>query len=686
MDQIKVKLPERDKMIKTVRHIVLLLVVAVAMEIFVFNFRSIQSLFYQESSYKDYDYEIEGMIAYDNDVYSLQTEGNHIVRINNVNQEIKNIKIDIEILNSIPLFYLEDGVCKVDYYIRDEGNAIPCHINARSILYNNETSKYTWVQLFGNMKGIDLELSLENGYLIRIHDITFNARRPLLFSWIRCLLVFTILLIGYGLRPRSILWKSDCIRLRRWQWGIAALTGIGIISLFWFMISENDTITYNDKFEHYIELSKALDAGVPYLLETPSEELVSMENPYDMFMRYEIGENENWDYAYYDGKFYVYFGILPCLLFYWPVYHFLGLGMPNTIPILFDSILFGIGLFMLFKEIIRQYFKKTPFAVLLLLAAAGFFGCQIPEFINSPAVYAVPTTMAMALTIWGLYFWIAAAENEDKLYIGKLLAGSACMALVAACRPNMVIYSFLAIPIFWRYLKKKYAVRNIFLLLLPYLFVAPGLMYYNAIRFGSVFDFGNTYNLTVVDLIHNPFSLDKVVLAVKYYLLRLPRFDGCFPFLTYAENEANPLHHSAVYIEQIYAGLLVANPVLWSIISLASKKNRMKEKRMVSFCGVALICAVFSMLLTAQIGGIVYRYMADFSFAFFLAAGIAVCILLKQTEGKESEAIVRRMVIVASLVSVIFHLNILFIPSKDFPLSDGNTELFYRIFYGFNFW
>lgn len=686
MDQLKMKIPDKDKIIRTVRNIVLLLVVSVAVEILVFNFRSIQSLFYQETSYKDYDYEISGMIAYENDTYSLQTEEKHVVHIDNVNQDIKNIKIDIEILNSIPLFYLEDHVCKVDYNVRDEGNAIPYHVAARSILFENEASKYAWIQLFGDMKGIDLELSLENGYLIKIHDITFNARRPLLFSGIRCMLIFAVLLVGYGLRQKSVLWNSDCTKLRRWQWGIAALAGIGIVSLFWFLISNNEAITYGDYYGHYRELAKSLDAGVPYLLETPPEELTSMENPYDMFLRSEIVGDDKWDYAYYDGKYYVYFGILPCLLFYWPVYHFLGLGLPNTIPILLDSIMFGIGLFMLLKEIIRQYFKKTPFAVLLLLTAAGIFGCQIPEFINNPSIYAVPITMALALTAWGLYFWIASAENEEKLHIGKLLAGSACMALVAACRPNMVIYSFLAIPIFWRYLKKKYVLRNILLLLLPYIVVAPGLMYYNAIRFGSVFDFGNTYNLTSVDLTHNPFSLDKVVLAVNYYLLRLPKFNWRFPFLLYTGNEANPFRHSAVYIEQIYAGLLIANPVLWSIFTIASKKNRVGEKRMVSFCGAALIGAVLSMLLTAQMGGISYRYMADFSLILFVTAGVSVCMMLKQAEGKETELTVRRVIMAACLVSVIFHLNILFIPCEKFSLSEGNTELFYRIFYGFNFW
>lgn len=685
MEQLKIKIPDKDKIVRTVRNIVLLLVASAAVEILVFNFRSIQSLFYQETSYKDYDYAIEGMIAYENDTYSLQTEEKHVVHIDNVNQEIKNIKIDIEILNSIPLHFLESGVCKVDYNVRDEGNAIPYCISSRSILYDNESSKYVWVQLFGDMKGIDLELALGNGYLIRIHDITFNARRPLLFSWIRCLIIFGILLIGYGLRQNSILWKTDCVSLRRWQWWTVALAGLGLFSFFWLLITRNDLITYGDYLEQYRDLARSLDAGVPYVLDTPPEELIAMDNPYDVRLRSVVTEDFKWDYAYYDGKYYVYFGILPCLLFYWPIYHFLGLELPNSIPVMFDCIIFCIGFFMLLKELIRQYFKKTPFAVLLLLTVAGIFGCQIPEFINDPSVYAVPITMALALTAWGLYFWIAAAENEEKIYIGKLFAGSVCMALVAACRPNMVIYSFLAIPIFWRYLKKKYAVRNILLLLLPYIVVAPGLMYYNAIRFGSVFDFGNTYNLTAVDLTHNPFSLDKILLAVNYFLLKLPEITWRFPFLLSTGNEANPLCHSTVYIEQIYAGLLIANPILWSVFTIASKKNRMEEKRMVSFCGMALIGAVISMLLTAQLGGIVYRYMADFSLILFMVAGVAVCMLLKQTEGKDIEITVRRLIAAACLVSVLVNVNIFFFPGTRYPLNFGNTELYYRIFYGINF-
>lgn len=35
---------------------------------------------------------------------------------------------------------------------------------------------------------------------------------------------------------------------------------------------------------------------------------------------------------------------------------------------------------------------------------------------------------------------------------------------------------------------------------LPFLLVATGLMYYNQIRFGSVFDFGAAYNLTLQDM------------------------------------------------------------------------------------------------------------------------------------------------------------------------------------------
>ena len=88
------------------------------------------------------------------------------------------------------------------------------------------------------------------------------------------------------------------------------------------------------------------------------------------------------------------------------------------------------------------------------------------------------------------------------------------MALVAGCRPQMVLFAALALPILWpRYITEKrlcsragaQGKRAAFIL--PVVLVAVGLMWYNAARFGSPFDFGANYNLTSNDMTRRGFAV-----------------------------------------------------------------------------------------------------------------------------------------------------------------------------------
>ena len=47
-------------------------------------------------------------------------------------------------------------------------------------------------------------------------------------------------------------------------------------------------------------------------------ELETLENPYDPNEREEAGVKYHWDHAYYDGHYYMYFGIVPVFLAFLP--------------------------------------------------------------------------------------------------------------------------------------------------------------------------------------------------------------------------------------------------------------------------------------------------------------------------------------------------------------------------------
>ena len=83
-------------------------------------------------------------------------------------------------------------------------------------------------------------------------------------------------------------------------------------------------------------------------------------------------------------------------------------------------------------------------------------------------------------------------------------------------------------PIFWqRYIGQKAAAqprrgREAAAFILPVVVVAAGLMWYNAARFGSPFDFGANYNLTGNDMTQRGFNAVRIGPAVFTSLFELP--------------------------------------------------------------------------------------------------------------------------------------------------------------------
>lgn len=63
------------------------------------------------------------------------------------------------------------------------------------------------------------------------------------------------------------------------------------------------------------DFTDALIKGQLHLDIEVSEELKAMENPYDTSIRQTENIVCSWDTAYYNGKYYCYYGIVPTLLF-----------------------------------------------------------------------------------------------------------------------------------------------------------------------------------------------------------------------------------------------------------------------------------------------------------------------------------------------------------------------------------
>ncbi len=695
-----------DRIKPVVRNLLLLLCAAALIEICLFNFRSIQSLFYKEHTLEEYTVKYEGVVIYDGGIISIQDDA-AIISIQDIGHEVKNVRLDLEQLDYMDLFYLESGICYTHIDVLDEGSSEMMHrlITDRPVLPENLTSQFVWLQTKGDVQRMDVNVHMLAGHLFKINGITLNARKPLDFSMIRFLAVFSVFLLCYGLRRQSGWWKEDCRQITSGKKAVLGIVFLGFFGVSFFLMISNDTIMH-DACNPYRELAAALDAGQVSLLEhSPhDDDHDHLENPDDYSAIETVEVEYRYDLAYYEDHYYVYHGILPCLLFYLPIYHLAGMSMPNSLPVFFCCLMFGIGLVCLMRQIIIRYFPKTPFALLVLLTLTGLFGCQLPFFITQPHTYHLTVICAVMLVVWGMYFWLSSLRWEERpASLFRLFIGSLCMALVAAVRPAILIYSLMAIPLFGRawFTKqedhnKKDKIRMIASFAIPYVIVAVPVMYYNYIRFDNVFEFGYKYNHTNPDAGNISFSLEKMWAAVYGYLIKLPDIRYKFPYLMQPEAWLENNDHTLYSSDTLFGSLILFNIFLLAVVVVFAKRKEFSRKKLFLFSVMLFALGIFMMIMDVEMTGSVnYRHQADFTFAWFVTAWMGILWLQEANEGKASHDVFRRILVAVVFLAVIMNAMLWFVPYYrytgepyyySFSLANGNTQLYYDIFYGFNFW
>lgn len=238
-------------------------------------------------------------------------------------------------------------------------------------------------------------------------------------------------------------------------------------------------------------------------LDIPVEEgLLALENPYDPAAR--SGLYYQWDHAYYNGHYYMYFGVVPALLVFAPYQWLTGQMLTTFRGTQVFAGLFIIGLFLLLRYLTKRFFPKLPLTVFFLLGIA-IATMSIWYCVAFPAMYCTAIISAICLMIWSLYFFTKAVFDPETTWKTFLLAGlgSLCGALVFGCRPTIGLANVLVLPLVITFFKTRKFTPQVFLgtvlATIPYVVVAIGLMWYNNARFDNPFEFGQSYQLTVAD-------------------------------------------------------------------------------------------------------------------------------------------------------------------------------------------
>lgn len=625
---------------KTCWAVISCLFISIVIEIAVLNFRSLESLGYEQ--YTDFT------------VVDNGTEGEAEFEIKNLDCVVNNLYLNILDRTGNQLDF------KIRLYATDEGNGTYYRLPTLMVHSDEETSKYIKMNLSGKAQKIKitfLNVDKDDAQNIIMETVKVNVSKPFFISWIRMASIFLLLITMYFLRPSSFIYK-ETYNLNRNSHQLICIVWMAI-QIGIVLVLSLDNPRYIDPpwpYHHqYQNLAHSLAEGHFYLDEEPSAALLNMANPYDTQLRDKLDIDFAWDHAYYGGKYYVYFGIVPVLIFYLPFYLMTGQDFPTIQGIIICEIALIYGITLLMHTLIKRFFKKTSLGLFLLLSFLAFLSCGGIIVAKNCTFYSLPIVMGVCFVVWGLYFWISAV-SEKKIKWKRIFIGSICMALVAGCRPQMLLSSFLAIPILGKPMlqawKRKEERSQVLTVLFPYIVVAGFLMFYNYSRFGSPFDFGANYNLTTNDMTKRGFHFDRWPFGIFSFLFQPPAFSAQFPYLESARLITT--YQGTTITETMYGGIFMLNPILWAGVLLFSLKQQLREKQLFA---ISLMCAVSGFVITLadiQMAGILIRYFSDFGIFFTIPAIIAVMAQKEKTGSPLVEKITAYVALATTIMSMLW--------------------------------
>lgn len=384
----------------------------------------------------------------------------------------------------------------------------------------------------------------------------------------------------------------------------------------------------------YNHLADALISGSVKLDLPVSDILLNMDNPYDPAERALLNSEKHepiyWDYAYYDGGYYCYFGVIPCLLTFLPFKLITGIDLRTDIAtVIFAYFVITSSLFFL-KKAQEAWFPKLSVGSFLTGAFCLIMSCGILEQVFLPRIYPIPMLSALGFTLLGLGLWLSARtqyRNEGTWHLGQLILGSFCIALTLGCRPQFILSCLLAFPIFCneicdrQFFSKDSVVRTLSMII-PFLIVAVPISCYNYVRFDSFTNFGAAYNLTGGDMTSYKFIPKKIAIQVLEYLFLPFQTISSFPFIsTINDSPLAAAHPSLLTAEPFYAGFIFLTPTVLIIALLVFRKNRkLLSNDMLYLIMSCLSLSIVVIVIASYVSGTNMRYFVDFGWLLLIPA------------------------------------------------------------------
>lgn len=364
---------------------------------------------------------------------------------------------------------------------------------------------------------------------------------------------------------------------------------------------------------------------------SPPDGLLRLTDPYDpdLNARYRAMVH---DVSFFNGKFYLYFGLTPALTLLLP-FRIMTNGV--RMPINFATMLFAFGgvcwSVAIFNFLTRKFSQKTS-----LLAGSFvilFFGLSnfVPFLLRRPAMYELAISSGSFFFLGSIYFLLTGIAGE-KTSLKRMFLGSLFLGLSIGARPvyivTFVVPVFLGVAVMNGLFGQKIR-KSVFLSVLfgPFASVMLLLFLYNYLRFSNFLEFGQKYQLAGMYMSkYKVMSFEYYLTNFYIYFLSSPVVDGNFPFFHFWMSRPPELPDGYLGLEAV-AGVFKSVPV--ALLSIASvpqlliKALDRKERVLFQFAGGFLLVTFLISSFLCCFGGATARYLVDFMPTLLISAALS---------------------------------------------------------------
>ena len=414
---------------------------------------------------------------------------------------------------------------------------------------------------------------------------------------------------------------------KAWRWLTAVcVLVIGVYvymarSAGWESLSRNATDTY------YNLLVDGFRAGHLSLKKDAPLRLTQLADPYDPTANavYRASPYRLYDLSYYKGRLYLYFGVTPALILFWPFVALTGHYLSHREAVVIFCAIGFLASVGLLQALWRRYFADVSAWVVAVCALALGLATGVPVILPRSAYNEVAISCGYMLTMLALVA-IWCALHEPKRRCRWLAAASVAYGLAVGARPSLLFGAvILLVPVVQAWPQRRQTWAALVAATGPIVLIGLGLMLYNELRFDGPFEFGVRYQLTAERQVTRQFfSLHLLWFNFRVYFLEPARWSAQFPFVR--EIAVPPSTADYARVETPF-GILTNVPLVWLALAVPlAWRDRTAEARS-TLCGflsaAALLFGICALVICLFRGAII-RYEVDFLPALLLLAVVGV--------------------------------------------------------------